>query len=114
MAANHSDRVREIAEARDCPESEIFRRALERGLEDLWEGFVIAQYLDGELDREEAVARVGRATIERAQREGDGIRRGTDQVMFGSTARFLDETLGPESREEWLIAARENDAKDER
>ncbi|GAA0275196.1 hypothetical protein GCM10009000_108390 [Halobacterium noricense] len=34
MAAEISDRVREIAEARDLPESEVFERALERGLED--------------------------------------------------------------------------------
>jgi len=26
-------------------------------------------------------------------------------MMFSSTAAFLDETLGPESREEWLRAA---------
>ena len=36
MAAEISDRVREIAEARGLPESEVFERALERGLEDLW------------------------------------------------------------------------------
>ncbi len=35
MAADISDRVREIAEARGLPESEVFERALERGLEDL-------------------------------------------------------------------------------
>jgi hypothetical protein len=35
MAAEISDRVREIAEARGLPESEVFERALERGLEDL-------------------------------------------------------------------------------
>ncbi|MEF8772483.1 MAG: hypothetical protein V5A65_07455 [Halodesulfurarchaeum sp.] len=60
MAAEISDRVREIAEARGLPESEVFERALERGLEDLWENLVLAQYLDGELDREEAIEHVGR------------------------------------------------------
>lgn len=69
MAADLSDRVREIAEARDLPESEVFERALERGLEDLWEDLVLAQYLDGELDRDEAIARVGRTKVERAERE---------------------------------------------
>jgi predicted DNA-binding protein len=60
MAAEISDRVREIAEARGLPESEVFERALERGLEDLWEDLVLAQYLDGELDRGEAIEHVGR------------------------------------------------------
>ena len=43
MAAEIPDRVREIAEARDLPESEVFEQALERGLEDLWEDLVRAQ-----------------------------------------------------------------------
>ncbi len=30
-----------------------------------------------------------------------------DAMVFSSTAEFLDETLGPESREEWLRAAEE-------
>nr|WP_226004530.1 hypothetical protein [Natrinema salinisoli] len=60
MAAEISDRVREIAEARGLPESEVFERALERGLEGLWEDLVLTRYFDGELDREEAIERVGR------------------------------------------------------
>jgi hypothetical protein len=69
MAAGISSRVREIAEAHGLPESEAFERALERGLEDLWEDLVLAQYLDGELDREEAIEHVGRTKVERAERE---------------------------------------------
>lgn len=33
-----------------------------------------------------------------------------DAIVFSSTAEFLDEALGPESREEWLTAAREGGA----
>ena len=69
MAAELSERVRRIAEERDVSESEVFERALERGLEELWEDVVLAQYLDGELDREEAIERVGRAKVKRADRE---------------------------------------------
>lgn len=69
MAAELSDRVRQIAEERGVPESEVFERALERGLEELWDDLVLAQYLDGELDREEAIERVGRAKVKRAERE---------------------------------------------
>lgn len=78
MAAEISDRVREIAEARGLPESEVFEQALERGLEDLWEDIVIAQYLDGSLDREEAVDRVGRTKIERAEREREAVEEAVD------------------------------------
>lgn len=51
------------------PESEVFERALERGLEDLWEKLVLEQYLDGELDREEAIKHVSRTKVERAERD---------------------------------------------
>ncbi len=69
MAAELSDRVRQIANERGVPESEVFERALERGLKELWDDLVLAQYLDGELDREEAIERVGRAKVKRAERE---------------------------------------------
>lgn len=69
MAAEISDRVREIAETRGLPESEVFERALERGLEDLWEDLVLAQYLEGKLEREEAIERIGRTKVERVERE---------------------------------------------
>lgn len=36
-----------------------------------------------------------------------------DATMFSATAEFLDEALGPESREEWLDAAREDEASSE-
>ena len=83
MAAEISDRVREIAEARGLPESEVFERALERGLEDLWKDLVLAQYLDGELDREEAIERVGRTKVERADRECEVVE---EDVNWGLNA----------------------------
>jgi predicted DNA-binding protein len=83
MAAGLTDRVRELAEARGLPESEVFERALERGLEDLWEDLVLAQYLDGELAREEAIDRVGRTKVERAERERDVVE---DDVDWGLNA----------------------------
>jgi hypothetical protein len=69
MAAEISDRVREIAEPRGLPEFQVFERAFDRGLKDLWKDLVLAQYLDGELDREEAIEHVGRTKVERAERE---------------------------------------------
>jgi predicted DNA-binding protein len=78
MAAEISDRVRAIAEARGLPESEVFEQALERGLEDLWEDLVLAQYLDGDLDREEAIERVGRSKVQRAEREREAVEEDVD------------------------------------
>jgi hypothetical protein len=78
MAADISDRVREIAEAKGLPESEAFEQALERGLETLWEDVILAAYLDGDLDREEAVERVGRTKVERAERERDVVEQDID------------------------------------
>jgi predicted ArsR family transcriptional regulator len=36
-----------------------------------------------------------------------------DTMIFSSTAEFLDDTLGPESRAEWLNAAREDEERRE-
>ncbi|WP_436906512.1 hypothetical protein [Halosimplex marinum] len=83
MAAELSERVREIANARDLPESEVFERALERGIEDLWEDLILARYLDGDIDREEAVELVGRSTVERAEREREVVE---DDISWGLDA----------------------------
>ncbi|MUW15696.1 hypothetical protein GJ633_14475 [Halorubrum sp. CBA1125] len=78
MAAEISDRVREIAEATDLPESEVFERALERGLETLWEDLVLKRYLGGKIDREEAIEHVGRTKVERAEREQQIVEEDVD------------------------------------
>lgn len=78
MAAEIPDQVPKIAQARGLPESEVFERALERGLEDLWEDLVLAQYLDGELDRDEAIKHIGRTKVERAEREREVIEEDVD------------------------------------
>lgn len=80
MATDISDRVREIAEAHDIPESEVFERALERGVEDLWQDVVVRRYLDGELSRPEAIDIVGRSAVERAEREAKAV---ADDVEWG-------------------------------
>lgn len=83
MAAELSERVRELAEARDVSESEVFERALERGLEELWEDLVLGQYLAGELEREEAIERVGRAKVKRAEREMEVVE---EDIKWGLNA----------------------------
>ena len=78
MATDISDRVREIARARDLPESEVFEQALERGIEDLWRDVILTMYFEGEIEREEAVERVGRTTVERAEREREAVEEDVD------------------------------------
>lgn len=83
MAVDMSDRVQEIAEARGLQESEVFGQALERGLEDLWEELVLTQYLDGTRERTEAIEHVGRAKVERAEREQEVV---LDDIDWGLNA----------------------------
>lgn len=78
MAADISDRVREIAAARGVPESEVLEAAIERGIEDLWEDVVLSRYFDGEIDRDAAIEFVGRPTVERADRERDAVEEDVD------------------------------------
>lgn len=78
MAAEISDRVREIADARGLPESEVFEMALERGVEELWEDVLLARYFDGDVSREEAIDLVGRQKFERAEREYEAVGEDVD------------------------------------
>lgn len=83
MSTDISERVREIAHARDLPESEVFEEALERGIEDLWRDVVLSLYFDEELDRDEAIERVGRTTVVRAERERTAVE---EDVEWGLNA----------------------------
>lgn len=73
MAAEISDRVREVAEARGIPESEVFEEALERGLEELWVDIVLSRYFDGDLTTEEAIDLVGRGPVAQAEVEREAV-----------------------------------------
>jgi len=83
MAADLTERVREIAEARDVPESEVLERALERGVDDLWRELVLGRYLNGELTRERAIELVGKDRVARAEREADAV---AEDVRWGLNA----------------------------
>lgn len=73
MATEISERVREIAQERGLSESAVVEQALERGIDDLWQELVLSLYFDGEFDREQAVERLGRTTVERAEREREAV-----------------------------------------
>ncbi|GAA0254297.1 hypothetical protein [Haladaptatus pallidirubidus] len=69
MAAEIFDRVREIADARGVPGSEVLEQALILGTADLWENTILRKYVDDELSREEAIKLAGFETVQRADRE---------------------------------------------
>ena len=54
------------------------RAGPEPRLEDLWQDLVLAQYLDGILDREDAIERVGRTNVERMEREREAVAEDID------------------------------------
>ena len=83
MAVDLTERVRELAEARDVPESEVLEQALERGVETLWIELVLSRYLNDEIGRGEAVDLVGRDRVKRAEREVDAVE---DDVRWGLNA----------------------------
>jgi hypothetical protein len=78
MATDISERVRETARPRDLPESAVVEQAPERGIEGLWHDVTLMSYFEGELNREQAVERVGRATVERAEREREVLEEDVD------------------------------------
>jgi predicted transcriptional regulator len=80
MAADLTERVRELADAREVSEAEILEQALERGVEDLWTDHVLSQYLNEDLSRADAIELVGRDRIERAEREMEAVE---DDVHWG-------------------------------
>ncbi len=83
MATDLTERVQEIAEARDVAESEILEQALERGVEDLWIDLVLSRYVNDEIDRETAIDLVGRDRVKRAERELQIVE---DDVQWGLSA----------------------------
>ncbi|ADB63350.1 hypothetical protein Htur_4549 (plasmid) [Haloterrigena turkmenica DSM 5511] len=83
MATDLTERVQEIAEARDVAESEILEQALERGVEDLWIDLVLSRYVNDEIDRETAIDLVGRDRVKRAERELEVVE---DDVQWGLSA----------------------------
>lgn len=83
MAGDITERVQEIAEARDVPESVILEQALERGVEDLWMDVVLSRYLDNEIDRDTAIDLVGRDRVKRVEREIEVVE---EDVQWGFNA----------------------------
>jgi hypothetical protein len=78
-----TERVEILANAREVPESEILREALEKGVKNLWDEYVLSKYIKGELDREEAVDLVGLRKVKRADKGMNTVR---EDVKWGMEA----------------------------
>ena len=83
MAVDLTERVREIANARNVPESEVLEQALERGVEDLWQELVLTRYLNEEIAREKAIELAGFDRVKRAERETEAVE---EDVRWGLNA----------------------------
>lgn len=83
MAVELTDRIREIADAKGVSESAVLEQAVERGIQELWEETVLSQYVTGDLDRAEAVDRVGESAVRQADREVEAVEQ---DVEWGTKA----------------------------
>ena len=73
MGTDVSDRVREIARYRETEESTIIQRAVEAGIDTLWQDVVISKYIDGEISREEACDELGADVINQVDQAKSAI-----------------------------------------
>jgi len=78
-----TDRVEKLAHEQGVSESEILEEALEKGVKTLWEEYVVSKYVDGELEREEAVNLLGREKIKQVDKELDAVR---EDIEWGMNA----------------------------
>lgn len=56
------------------PEAEVMSLAFQVGLRQLWRGHVLGQLLRGELERDQAIERVGIDWVEIAERQHEAMR----------------------------------------
>jgi len=78
-----TERVEELADKQGVSQSEILERALEEGVKNLWDEHVLSNYLEGELDRQEAIKLVGLEKVKRADREMEAVR---EDIEWGMNA----------------------------
>jgi len=76
-----TDRVEKLAHEQGVSESEILEEALEKGVKTLWEDYVASKYVDGELDREEAIDLLGRDKVKQVDKELDAVRKDIEWGM---------------------------------
>lgn len=73
MSSDVSTRVRKIARHRDSDESQVVQQAVEKGVEALWRDVVVAEYLEGERSREDAIEELGADVVREVDRAADYV-----------------------------------------
>lgn len=73
MSSDVSTRVRKIARHRDADESQVIQQAVEKGVEALWRDVVVAEYLEGERSREDAIEELGADVVREVDRAADYV-----------------------------------------
>jgi predicted DNA-binding protein len=73
-----TERVEKLADEQGVPESQVIEEALEKGVESLWDEYVLSEYVEGNIDREEAVDLVGLEKVKRSDREVDVMKDDTE------------------------------------
>ena len=81
--AEFTDQVEELAHERGVPESRILEEALEHGVKEMWVQTVLSKYIEGEIERSEAVELVGLEKVKRAEKEVKAVE---EDVEWGATA----------------------------
>lgn len=74
------EELKELAEARHGKVSDIVAEALQIGISKLWQERVLSMYLRGEIDRKDAMKRVGLNVVELAEKQK---KASLDDVKWG-------------------------------
>jgi tRNA A37 N6-isopentenylltransferase MiaA len=74
------EELKELTEARHGKVSDIVAEALQIGISKLWQERVLSMYLQGEIDRKEAIKRVGLNVVKLAERQK---KASLDDVKWG-------------------------------
>ena len=81
--AEFTDQVEELAHERGVPESRILEEALEYGVKEIWVQTELSKYLEGEMERSEAIELAGLEKVKQAEKEVETVE---EDIEWGATA----------------------------
>lgn len=80
MSMDLAKKIDSLSHEKNLSESQIIEEALEYGLNEMWKKTILSKYLEGEIDKEEAVKLVGLDKVKRAEREVEAMK---DDIEWG-------------------------------
>jgi len=78
------DYVKTLAQETHKLETEVVTQALETGLRQLWREYILGRYLRGEIDRDEAIERIGIHWVEMGEQQLAAMR---EDLVWGLETR---------------------------